>query len=462
MKIQTRFSWSAIVLIALLASMSASAETEETRQLRARTGELGRDLVEVTPHVFSAVGFSPANVSFVVGETGIVVIDTGMSPSHAKAILEAFRTVSTLPVEAIVYTHGHGDHTGGASAFAEGAKPQIWARKGLNAEGRAFSSAGLTINQARGARQGGFLLPDEKRINNGVALPFRPARADAFSAASSGFVEPTHTFEGERQTIEVAGIELELVAAPGETKDALYVWFPKEEVVFAGDTFYRSWPNLYPVRGAPYRDVQAWAASVARMLAENPKHVVPGHTRPVLGRAASREALSAYRDAIQFVFDQTIKGMNAGRSPDELAHEVELPARLKKHDFLAPYYGHPAWAVRSIFEGYLGWFDGNATNLFPLAPREEAERLARLAGGPEALMNAARKALAEGDVQWAAQLADHLLALDGSSSAAKELKADAFDVLAENLLTATGRNYYLTQAQELRGSAKSKVSQSQR
>lgn len=442
-----------VVLPLVLFAMRIEAqETRETRQLEAKSAELRRDLVEVTPRVFTAVGFSPGNVSLIVGEKGLVVVDTGMSPNHAETILEAFHQVSMLPIEAIVYTHGHGDHTGGASVFAAGGSPQIWARTGLNDEGRSFSSAGLTINQTRGARQGGFRLPDEKRINNGVALPFRPDSQDVFAGGVSGFVNPTHTFVGERQEVHVAGIDLELVAAPGETGDQLYVWFPQDKVIFAGDNFYRSWPNLYPIRGAPYRDVQAWAASIDQMVAEKPRHVVPGHTRPVLGHVASREALVAYRDAIEFIFDETIKGMNAGRSPDELAHEIELPPSLKELDLLAPYYGHPAWGVRSIFSGYLGWFDGNATNLFPLSPAQEARRLAKLVGGPEAMLTAGRKALSSGDAQWAAQLADHLLALDGNSVTAKNLKADAFEFLAENLLTATGRNYYLTQANELRSS----------
>lgn len=190
MKTQALLASAAMMLAAFTTSMSAAEETAETAKLEAKSVELRRDLVEVTPRVFVAVGFSPANVSFIVGRTGLVVIDTGMSPKHAREILEAFRPVSDLPVEAIIYTHGHGDHTGGASAFAEAAQPEIWARSNLNEEGRGFASAGLTINQLRGARQAGFRLPKEKRINNGIALPFQPDRTDAFSGSTSGFLPP--------------------------------------------------------------------------------------------------------------------------------------------------------------------------------------------------------------------------------------------------------------------------------
>ena len=110
---------------------------------------------------------------------------------------------------------------------------------------------------------------------------------------------------------------------------------------------------------------------------------------------------------------------------DELVEYVRLPQKYRDKDFLREYYGNVEWAVRSIFNGYMGWFDGNATNLFPLGPRQEAERVAKLAGGRAVLLERAREALAGGDAQWAAQLCDHLLALDPRASAPKLIKADA-------------------------------------
>ena len=132
---------------------------------------------------------------------------------------------------------------------------------------------------------------------------------------------------------------------------------------------------------------------------------------------------------------------------------MQLPEKYQELDYLKPYYGNPEWAVRSIFNGYLGWFDGNATSLFSLSDKDEAQRIADLAGGVATLRTQAIVAQERGDNQWAAQLCDYLLALDPEDNIALLTKADALEALANELLTATGRNYYLTSANELRNRA---------
>jgi len=181
--------------------------------------------------------------------------------------------------------------------------------------------------------------------------------------------------------------------------------------------------------------------------------LVGGHTNPILGAKQVSQVLTDYRDAVQFIHDKTVEGINKGLTPDELVEYVQLPEHLASKDYLQPFYGHPEWGVRSVFNGYLGWFDGNATNLFRLSPAAEAERVARLVGGPGKLRAAANDALAEGDHQWAAQLADHLLAINSDDIDAKRIKADALTGLARNMVNATARNYYLTVARELREQA---------
>ena len=193
-------------------------------------------------------------------------------------------------------------------------------------------------------------------------------------------------------------MKLELVAAPGETNDQLYVWLPQQKVLFSGDNFYRSFPNLYAIRGTPNRSVLLWAQSLDKMLDEKDAiALVPGHTLPVLGAENVRQVLTDYRDAVRFVHDKTVEGMNKGMTPDELVEYVQLPDHLKNKDYLQPFYGHVEWGVRSVFNFYLGWFDGNPTNLFRLAPKEEAERMVKLAGGRDKLLASAKAALESND-----------------------------------------------------------------
>jgi len=162
-----------------------------------------------------------------------------MSESSAgfnrEQVLADFRKITDKPVEAVIFTHGHGDHTGGAAVFVAEGEPQVWARANFEAESEASQSVGLTITRIRGARQGGFKLPPEKRINNGIAQAYWPQRGGSvFHSAGKGGVKPTHTLSEPRREIEIAGVKLHLVAATGETYDQLYVWLPQKRVLFSG------------------------------------------------------------------------------------------------------------------------------------------------------------------------------------------------------------------------------------
>lgn len=451
-------------LLALLPGLSIAIETENAADfapikqsnashlLHIRNAEFSKEIIKVGNNVYTAVGYAVSPVSMIVGPSGVVIIDTGINVAVAKQIRLDFAEISDKPVKAIILTHGHGDHTRGVSEFIDAPNIQVWAHQNYGHEARHNDSAGLTIQSKRAARQAGFMLAPEKRINNGIAKAFWPNQGGTVFKTGQK-IQPTHLLNTARQTIEIAGISLDLVKAEGETDDQLFVVYPAQRVLFSGDNFYKSWPNLYPIRGAAYRDILSWTQSLEKMIQESPKHLVGGHTRPISGAEEVATTLTNYHDAILFVFEKTIEGMNKGLTPDQLVGYVKLPEKYQNLDYLRPYYGHPEWAIRSIFNGYLGWFDGNASNLFPLSKLEEAKRIASMVGGFEVLAKQAAKAFEKGDHQWTSQLCDHLLTLDPAAHQILQLKASALEMLAEKLLTATGRNYYFSEAQELRKQA---------
>jgi len=182
--------------------------------------------------------------------------------------------------------------------------------------------------------------------------------------------------------------------------------------------------------------------------------MIPCHTRPVSGKDRVDEILADYRDAIQYVHDQTIRWINRGLLPDEIVERVQLPSHLASKPYLREYYGTVAWSVKNICNGYLGWFSGNATDLNPSPLKERAHAMARLAGGRKALLEHAEEALKKEDYQWALVLADAYLALDPGAEKAAKLKAEALRALGRSQGNANARNYYYTQAMETEGGLK--------
>ena len=227
------------------------------------------------------------------------------------------------------------------------------------------------------------------------------------------------------------------------------VWLAAQKTLFCGDNFYHAFPNLYAIRGTPYRDFDSWADTMDQLLDYAPEVLAPGHTQPVIGAEAIRTALTDYRDAIRHVVAETAKGMNAGLDPATIASNLKLPEHLAGKPYLQPFYGDVGYASRAYFAGTLGWFDGNPTRLGELPPAAEAAKIIALAGGADAVLAAAHEALTTGEMQWAMELADRLIAVDTEADAAKTIKITALRSLADQTLNAPTRNYYLLSSREL-------------
>ena len=243
---------------------------------------------------------------------------------------------------------------------------------------------------------------------------------------------------------------MSIVHIPGETDDQIGIWLPKQEAFLCADDVYKAFPNLYAIRGTPDRNLLQWVESIDTIIGYNPQYLVPSHTRPVVGQSNIQEILMAYRDAIQFIHDQTVRYINAGMDLIDITKKVTLPKNLREHPYLQEFYGTVEWSVKTVFTSYLGWFSGDAVDLSPLSKRDRADKMVKLVGVSK-LLEQAREALRGKEFQWALELSSHVLLTNPGHREATEIKLDCLTSLGSRQKSANGRNYYLTSAFEIAG-----------
>lgn len=355
--------------------------------------------------IHQAVGFG--NTYLVTTKAGDVVIDTS-SAQPAKRHRELLRAVSKAPVRYIVLTHAHGDHTGGVPLWREPGTKIV--EQSNSVEFRNYQTRLAGFFARRNAAQFG-LDPEANRAAMNPGNYAAPKLADVL-------------FEHET-TFKVGDLNFRVLATPGETPDHLSVWIPELKAAFVGDNFYNSFPNLYTLRGTEPRKALDYVESIDKILALNPEIVLPSHGQPVVGAAEVRRQLTRYRDAILYVHDATVKGMNEGKGVFELMRAIKLPPELD----VGEGYGQIAWSVRGIYEGYAGWYDGDAATMYPVSDAEAEAVLAELGGGAAMVALRAKALIPQGKAALALRLTSAALAAEPGHREALMVRKDALQAL---------------------------------
>ena len=405
-------------------------------------------IITTLGHIHTAHCYTGSNCTLIVGEDGCVLVDTLSGELPGDEAAAAFREITDLPIKAVIVTHFHGDHVSGIFSFVaeediRAGRVEVIAQAELTDNLLRDEGILAPIRRRRGPYQFGGHLEFGEAGSFGSAIGAPPRRGKA------GFAKPTRTFE-DRLEVEIAGIRLQIVHVPSETDDQCVVWLPDEKVLISADAIQgMTFPNVYALRGTQFRNPMLWAKGIDRLREFKAEILIPHHGPTVDGAEAVEDVLTAHRDAIQYLHDQAVRWINKGCTWDELAEKVTMPPHLASHPWLGEFYGSYKHSVRSVYAGYVGWFQGDAVELDPLPWRQRAERYVRAMGGRDAVLAEARRAIADGEFRWAADIATWAVRADNADMEARGVKAAALRAWGYRQKTSTWRNWALCQALEL-------------
>ncbi|MCR5878542.1 MBL fold metallo-hydrolase [Phenylobacterium sp. J367] len=388
-------------------AMAPSASSQEGRLDGGSPVMAGQDQKEALHfaggRIHQAVGFG--NTFLVTTKDGNVVIDTS-SAFNVTRHRDLLRAVSTAPTRAIFLTHAHPDHTGGVAA---------WKEAGTKVVGQANA---VEFNNYQTRLAGFFAWRNAAQFGGRLGTAANPNPGN-FAAPKLA-----DTLVEKEQALKVGDLTFVAIATPGETPDHMSVWIPELKAAFVGDNYYASFPNLYTLRGTTTRYALDYVASLNRIMALEPEIVLPSHGVPIEGKAKIRETLTQYRDAIQYVHDATVAGMNQGKDVYTLMREIRLPPALE----VGEGYGNLIWSIRGIYEGYAGFYDGDPATMYATPPAAAAGELVTLAGGPGPVA-ARAQALVATDPELALRLTSSALAVDPNHKAVLAARKAALQAL---------------------------------
>ena len=411
-------------------------------------------LFQVTDRIYQVRGFDISNMTVIEGDRGLIVIDPLISTEVARAALDLYAAHrGRRRVTAVIYTHSHTDHWGGVrgvidEADVKAGRVDVIAPAGFMEETVSESVLAGTPMVRRAQFQFGATLAKGPRGQVDAGL------GKVTSRGTVTLIPPTRDIAEPFETHRIDGVEVVFQLAPEtEAPAEMHMFYPALRAFNPAENATHTLHNTYPIRGAQVRDANAWARYLNEALdrfGAGADVVFAQHHWPVWGNGRVRDFLAKQRDLYKYLHDQTVRLMNHGLKPAEIAERLALPKSLADTWHVRGYYGTLSHNAKAVYQRYLGWYDGNPANLNPLPPVERGRKYVEYMGGPDAAVRRARADFDRGEYRFVAEVMSHLVFADPSNREARQLGADALEQLGYGAESATWRNAYLLGAHELR------------
>lgn len=418
-------------------------------------------LFKVTDRIYQVRAFDLSNMDIIEGNTGLIIVDPLISVETAKAALDLYyANRPRKPVVAVIYTHSHVDHYGGVKGVVNEAdvktnKVKIYAPDGFLEEA---VSENVYVGNAMGRRSlymYGALLPRSERgqVDGGLGK--------TTSLGTVTLIPPTDLIKETGETHTIDGINFVFQMAPGtEAPSEMLFFMPQFKALCVAEDATHTLHNLYTLRGAQVRDASKWWKTLNQAIGTfggGTEVVLAQHHWPIWGHDRAMTFLSNQRDLYKYILDQSLRLINEGYTATEVAEMIKLPPGLANQWYNRDFYGSVNHNAKAVYQRYLGWYDGNPANLYPLPPVDAAKHYVQFFGGADVAIKNARDSYAKGEYRWVAEVMKHVVFADPDNKDARNLEADALEQLGYQTENPTWRNEFLMGAYELRNGVPKKI-----
>ena len=399
--------------------------------------------------IHSITGYGLPNYTFIEGETGLILVDTGMNAGSGLELLKMKEAFSDKPIVAIIYSHHH--YTGGTRPIVERYSDldiPIYGHPDVDQNLLSAFSYMAPAALGRGAKQLGQYLPKE---GPDAAFGIDEPHFDKPALNAHAHMPVSHPV-ADGENIVIDGLQFIFYHAVADTRDSLIIHIPELDAVVHNTAVMGFLFPMYTLRGDFYRSTPEVLESIGKLRALNSEYLIGCHGFPVSGREEVRKFITDYRDALAYIFQQTVRGINRGLAPGDIVREVRLPEELAQLPELYPAYVDVEHMVRGVYRGLIGWWANDTAELHPPHTEELGAEIVKGFGGAEMLLTRAQQVLQEKRYNLAAKLAAFVLAGDPENEEARKIKAAALRKMAQ--ATPTGiqtRNFMLYEALQLEG-----------